>query len=981
MKKYFIKDHSLQEDFSDMQRALKKSYDDSDDTFENRFDGLDEKKPDRLKKIIDEVIERCGQKGTGDSKLESLVLGNAYLRLAQCQNEMFKKSQEYYREALRYLKEPADYSNLDEIDVLLMLNKGKYFRNTAEVGKKSDYERALSIFRDVEKSIRNIEVSDEKKFHLLLDAKINIGRVSRYSYDFDGAKDIFLPLICAIQKYVSDETKKKLWDCKFLMSLLCDVKSDQEVEKYGQNVKMTDVLEYAQEYLQQSLIHIGIMYRKEANYGDARKIFQLIDDIDKEKNIDAQNNLGVCHRKLGKQYGCTTPEGKEEYERAKKIFSELHEKGNKFALINLYKCQLDLAHTEGECRKVIDELCEDEGLDNSFHLQFILGKFYFKIRKYDKACDCFERIYKKRSHIARGSIGFKAYYNLAQCKICIGDFNRACVALSGIREMLKKNHNHIDLLTEIDYGWCLMQKGSYRKALDTYQALLVPGLAENIRKKQQLEINNNIAECYIHLGFKEKAEEHIQNVLEIESQNKKALYLKGLLLLTWLSKEKGEAFDYQNVYTLFDGLAGKESIEKGLSAGWLISAVLLYDQTHNQKVEEKIIKKIKYSLDAISMKSFFYLAGFILEQQETGKWTSPNDTLYRDFCHIKLFDCGENQTFQYFMESLDFHYFQKEDRAFILAHIVRMYKYIFDIKVSCRITYDESGNMASLPYHYTKLNTLNHLLIKQGGQEPRLRLWNSAYMNDAYEGKVFDKLLGRALEGDDVAEKYTGSLANSKMQADSNVYITSFSTAENSFQMWSIYGDNEKGAAIRFDEDFFDVKHPYQDMILDDDADEYALYKVKYLDINDTQEDKDLMNTLRGIGEHLRAVEERLNRLRPDSDSAEYPFFVNAEAEVRAFISSRLDEVRFLFKSKSYEYENELRLIRGSHDSNIDDKNFPIPRLYINVERAIDDIDVKLGGKLENQQKKDLFVWLRSTGRVKSVEFSDLGDMSDKVCK
>lgn len=78
-----------------------------------------------------------------------------------------------------------DNSRIEEIDLLLMLNKGKYYRNTAEVGRKSDYVRALGIFSDVAENVKNLNIDAEKKLHLLLDAKINVGRVSRYSYEIE----------------------------------------------------------------------------------------------------------------------------------------------------------------------------------------------------------------------------------------------------------------------------------------------------------------------------------------------------------------------------------------------------------------------------------------------------------------------------------------------------------------------------------------------------------------------------------------------------------------------------------------------------------------------------------------------------------------------------------------------------------------------------------------------------------------------------
>jgi len=149
---------------------------------------------------------------------------------------------------------------------------------------------------------------------------------------------------------------------------------------------------------------------------------------------------------------------------------------------------------------------------------------------------------------------------------------------------------------------------------------------------------------------------------------------------------------------------------------------------------KNIAKNIKYSLGPINMKCFMFLSNFILKKLEEERDDSYG-TLYRDFCHIQLTKRGENQAFQRLMDSMDFHFFEKKDRAFFLANIVQLYKYVLDIKNSCLVVYDEGGNVA-LPYHYTKLGTLNNLLIESQDKKdkpPRLRLWNTIYMNDAYE--------------------------------------------------------------------------------------------------------------------------------------------------------------------------------------------------------------------------------------------------------
>lgn len=993
MQKYFQYDCPGIEESKDTNIFLKQKYDRTDEIFENRFEEKKEdsadnsipksekteksKKSNELKELISQVKRKVPKDDVNHIKMASLVLGNAYLRLAQCQHEIFERSKSYYQKANFYLEGYVGYSVQDEIDLLMMLNKGKYFRNTAEAGKKSDYTRAYNIFSTIENQIENVDITNEKRLHLLLDAKINMGRVSRYGYNFENARRIFLSTIRALEEHIDENIRKELYDLDILSASLADSAADETIKLYLQGVDKKCAPKYILEYLLQALIHIGIIYRKDKEYDNAIKIFELIQMIDQEKNIDALNNLGVCYRKAGDSVGRKTTAGLEEYSRAKKIFETLSKRGNKFASINLYKCQLNCDSPELE--EIIETLKKEEGLVNSFHLQFLLGRFYEKSENFGEAIKVFEGIVSKRPYIARGSLGFKVYYNLAQCKIREHHFSEARNILSHIRNMLEKNQKYKDVLTEIDYGWCLMKEGNYHQAITVYEEFQKNNRGP-VRLKDETRILNNLADCYIHLEELDKAEACIDRVLGSEETRDDimAKYLRGVLSLNQMLKS--ETPDPKHVYEMFEKLTDKKPSELGMNSGWLISALLSYKNSHDEALKEKIIRVITCSSDSFSLKSYGYLAEFILQMLEKENEDKESVSfLCRSFCHIKLNKHGENQAFQFLMNNIDFHNLPREDRAFILAHLVLMYKYILNIKKSCLFTHKDLDLSNGLPYHYTKLSTLKCLLADQEAQKPKLRLWNSIYMNDAYEGEVFDKLLLQGIESgkENLLKAYTGAYITSPMQADSNVYITSFSTAADSFQMWSIYGDNELGAAIKFDENFFDIKDSYYDSIMDSEIGKYSLYKVNYIDTDVFQKDKAKMEDFKNICTHICTVEERLSILQEHLDKSSLLSLRSVAEEIRAFIVDRLNEIRFLFKSPSYEYEQELRLIQCSHKPDIDNQNFAVPRLYIDVEKEIENLTVKLGSKLENQQIKKLSVWLKNTRKVKEIEISNLNKRID----
>lgn len=258
----------------------------------------------------------------------------------------------------------------------------------------------------------------------------------------------------------------------------------------------------------------------------------------------------------------------------------------------------------------------------------------------------------------------------------------------------------------------------------------------------------------------------------------------------------------------------------------------------------------------------------------------------------------------------------------------------------------------------------------------------TAYMNDTYEGGVFGKLLSECVNSSEsknvpeTMEYYFNT--TSQNVADSMVYITSFSQAGNNFQMWSIYAELEKGCTIRFSDDFFDIRDSYIDPIEDLENNAYSLYQVQYYNGNEDAALISFKGQLSNIWNCLKNIKEILTRKSNEfkGNDKNERLFNNASAEIRAFVADRLNEIRFLFKSKDYEYESELRLIRSSRFPRIDEENVDAPKLYIDVERDIDNLEVTLGKKIESEKAKNLSIWLNRTGKVRKVEIA--GDKNSK---
>lgn len=1039
MKQYFLNDYQNtvgtsgeQEIISldglknekDYETFLKMAYDKADAIFDRRFledemtsrgksdFGKIEGKEKELNELIQIINDRIEENQNEAQKLAALTLGNAYFRLAWCREEMFMGSHKKYKQAASYFSSEAEIGDVnDEMDILLMLNKGKYFRNTARIGKRSLYEKTIEIFENVVNKVTVLSsLTPEKRIHIYLDALTNMGRAKRYFYDFEGATKIFAAIIEGLKEFVDEKIKDKLDDnndekAQALRKIISDAHCEEDKEKLRDIIekeRITSDITFYTEYIIQALIHIGIMQRKNRNYKIAIKIFELINAIDqiitgddRNLNIDAQNNLGVCYRKLPGRHV-----------KAETIFEELSEKGNKFAYLNLCKCKLmESGEKFDECFSELKQKCAE---GSSMQLYLILGLYYQKKEDYQNAIKIFEKVHKANPYIVRGSIGLKALYNIAQCLMKENKYAQARKILSSIRDILEKQKFELDIMVEIDYGWCLMQEGNNKEALETYKQL-----KDSIDKKiiitnqrNIMRVLNNLAQCYIRTNKSQKARDILEEVLNKEPDNRWAKYLQAVSELDDIIKKNPATIqEYEEVYEKFTELV-KLTPAKGLEeSGWIIAACLLFDKYNSQSdmdkrdnIKTKIIEKLKYLTEKITLKSLFQLAHFVKKYNEIYN-NSPNkdngherESLYRCFCHIAVMEEKEGEnvsgvkmkkgTFSELMEGPNLHHLERDTRAKVLAEILIMYENILDIKNQCRFIKKEENE--KIPVHYTKLETLK-LLLKETGEnqtKPKLRLWNTAYMNDTYEGGVFGKLLSECVNSSEsknvpeTMEYYFNT--TSQNVADSMVYITSFSQAGNNFQMWSIYAELEKGCTIRFSDDFFDIRDSYIDPIEDLENNAYSLYQVQYYNGNEDAALISFKGQLSNIWNCLKNIKEILTRKSNEfkGNDKNERLFNNASAEIRAFVADRLNEIRFLFKSKDYEYESELRLIRSSRFPRIDEENVDAPKLYIDVERDIDNLEVTLGKKIESEKAKNLSIWLNRTGKVRKVEIA--GDKNSK---
>ena len=253
------------------------------------------------------------------------------------------------------------------------------------------------------------------------------------------------------------------------------------------------------------------------------------------------------------------------------------------------------------------------------------------------------------------------------------------------------------------------------------------------------------------------------------------------------------------------------------------------------------------------------------------------------------------------------------------------------------------------------------------------------------------------------------------LPSGSDVYIGSLSVRPDSFPLWSLYAANEYGCNIEFDDGFFDINGiPYYPRALRDymiskytDQD-YPLYIVQYIgskfedeckkyqklndddfDIQDTKgyrqycrteaiRYQDLFRLLeqihqrwKGLDQYLDSEEFINNAVANKNNIAEGQEDIDAiKSVIRAFAADRINEIRFLFKNADYEFEGEVRVVYTDYtDKSIAKTSMEptVPRVYVDIDREIKNLTVRLGSRIEDATIDKYVTWLKHTKQVKKV--------------
>ena len=340
----------------------------------------------------------------------------------------------------------------------------------------------------------------------------------------------------------------------------------------------------------------------------------------------------------------------------------------------------------------------------------------------------------------------------------------------------------------------------------------------------------------------------------------------------------------------------------------------------------------------------------------------------------------------------------KEDSS-ELKNLLSIYQLVQKIKYQLGLK-DEDKNQVLKFGHYTKGSTLQIMLDQEENEKKKntfsvsgkTRLYNANYMNDPEEGIVIEKILG--LDRRDILEP-------------SSWFLMSFTNKTDDLAMWSQYGDDAKGVCLVLREDDFSRFTSFNDVSWRKEAipivetintiestlsydlksspnelnnikptiaikDEekrsksekkenvpkgnsdylYRIAYVKNIDKDkDIDEDIELEQTELFSQSEIEDLAKMLNSLKKKLDSGSKV----TEENYQNAISECIEEIRYLFKSVDYKYENELRILRYANldPSNEEikiDKTSGVGKLYVERKNSIQIGEVIFGPKFPNPE-------------------------------
>lgn len=694
---------------------------------------------------------------------------------------------------------------------------------------------------------------------------------------------------------------------------------------------------------------------------------------------------------------------------------------NRFATMEFIRSYLWEGNEKNDHKNIIGKLIKNLLKNNPGDREVVLqkGLFLQRNKQYQPSSDIFCKLYLEYPQIAKGTIALKAYYNMGCNFLAEHKYYEAKEVFEKIIKEIKvrqsptsestlpiclKDLPSIDLLSEIDEAWCLMNIGKYEDAKLIYEELILlyQNQIDRLGNYNMKRVHNNLLECCLQLlaAYKEgrdKQDEQCQSLKKTinnclgffdnhDSHNKTAIRLRAYFHLVLGKTESMDSIKkYQEAMKLFEMLELHRCDDVYLHSGWVSSAYEWYLEAIkfekcekvNFEVLESVKKRIRYISGPYSIKSCAKLSEMLVFLISKGICTENEESvLYRAIARIRL---SENEEGIGHIKSLQdntvFCRLDSLERGKVLVILFQVLWNILEIKELCRYYPGKSEP----PVHYRTFEHLQRYLGEKVEEPRNFTLWNVAYMNDYLEGASFSKMLmfgNRRIYRNLIKEKDKVALSF----VEKNTYTASFSQKRDAIPMWIAYGDNGKGCALTYSEKFFNLRYgkDYLSDVACYSDDDYPLYRVQYIDskMNGSNECKETINKIK---QYLKKIMDLLVILQCCMDKIikqhkNSPGIFNEDgfkSVIGEFIVGVFDEVRYLIKDIEYASEEEIRMIHYSKENKVSNKENMIPRCYIENNREVILEEVRIGPKVDKFEETEILTWLYKTGKVKSVSRSE----------
>ena len=343
------------------------------------------------------------------------------------------------------------------------------------------------------------------------------------------------------------------------------------------------------------------------------------------------------------------------------------------------------------------------------------------------------------------------------------------------------------------------------------------------------------------------------------------------------------------------------------------------------------------------------------------------------------------------------HYKDDENK---LNQLIDIYRIVQEIKYQLGLKVKDKNSNLKFG-HYTKGKTLQNLLDQDTENTDdtkfsvsgKTRLYNANYMNDPEEGLVIEEILKPSKD-----KEITSYFKKQNILDPSPWFLMSFTSKTDDLTMWSQYGDDAQGVCLVLKEDDFSRFTSFNDVSWRKEA--IPLETMKQMDSTISYLGSDLKTSVdeskkkestfsanveeaqpqpekkdkvaKGNSDYLYRIayvkntgknfeleetelfdDNEITKLKESVNNLKQKLYerVNDNDDFyKEAISNCIEEIRYLFKSVDYKYENELRILRyanldPSNDKIKIDKASGIGKLYVERENPIQIEEVIFGPK------------------------------------